>query len=70
MMNMDTRRLSRIPDDVRQEFMPFVPIPPRWAFDPKEENNSSVKKIRSPDMAQFERSNLMVSASFFRERLL
>ncbi|XP_024365934.1 oleoyl-acyl carrier protein thioesterase 2, chloroplastic [Physcomitrium patens] len=59
MMNMDTRRLSRIPDDVRQEYMPYVPIPPRWAFDPKEENNSSTKKIGRPDIAQFGRSNLM-----------
>lgn len=47
--------------------MPFVPIPPRWAFDPNEENNSSVRKIASPDMAQFERSNLIVSTlSLFR----
>ncbi|XP_024397914.1 oleoyl-acyl carrier protein thioesterase 1, chloroplastic [Physcomitrium patens] len=59
MMNMDTRRLSRIPDDVRQEYMPFVPVPPRWAFDPKEEKNSSIKKIGRPGVAQFECSNLM-----------
>jgi len=57
MMNMDTRRLARIPDDVREEYMPFVPQPARWAFD-HSQKNSSLTKITKPDSADFVRPNL------------
>ncbi|XP_077229527.1 oleoyl-acyl carrier protein thioesterase, chloroplastic-like [Tasmannia lanceolata] len=43
MMNQDTRRLQRVTDDVRDEYLIFCPRTPRLAF--PEENNSSLKKI-------------------------
>lgn len=30
MMNMNTRRLVRITDDIKAEYMPFVPKGPRY----------------------------------------
>lgn len=58
MMNQDTRRLSRITDDVREEYAQHCPDPPRYAF--PEENSSSLKKIsKLQDPAQHLRSGLM-----------
>ncbi|XP_071689386.1 oleoyl-acyl carrier protein thioesterase, chloroplastic-like [Rutidosis leptorrhynchoides] len=43
MMNSDTRRLQKVSDDVRDEYLIFCPKTPRLAF--PEENNNSLKKI-------------------------
>ncbi|KAA8543509.1 hypothetical protein F0562_020996 [Nyssa sinensis] len=43
MMNQDTRRLQRVNDDVRDEYLIFCPIEPRLAF--PEANNNSLRKI-------------------------
>ncbi|KAJ9543403.1 hypothetical protein OSB04_023110 [Centaurea solstitialis] len=43
MMNEDTRRLQKVNDDVRDEYLVFCPKTPRLAF--PEENSSSLKKI-------------------------
>ncbi|KAL3649293.1 hypothetical protein CASFOL_005696 [Castilleja foliolosa] len=43
MMNQDTRRLQKVSDDVRDEFIAFCPKTLRLAF--PEENNASLKKI-------------------------
>uniref|UniRef100_A0A1J3HQF3 Acyl-[acyl-carrier-protein] hydrolase n=1 Tax=Noccaea caerulescens TaxID=107243 RepID=A0A1J3HQF3_NOCCA len=43
MMNQDTRRLQKVSDDVRDEYLVFCPQEPRLAF--PEENNRSLKKI-------------------------
>ncbi|MCO5566591.1 hypothetical protein L7F22_020268 [Adiantum nelumboides] len=58
MMNQDTRRLTRVPDDIRDELMQFFPVRPRYAF--PEENSSSLKKIlKLDDPAQHMISGLM-----------
>lgn len=58
MMNQDTRRLSRITDDVKEEYMQYCPTAPRYAF--PEENNCSLRKIpKLEDPAQYLRSGLM-----------
>ncbi|CAF1857167.1 unnamed protein product [Brassica oleracea var. botrytis] len=52
MMNQDTRRLQRVTDEVRDEYLVFCPREPRLAF--PEENNSSLKKIpKLEDPAQY-----------------
>ncbi|KAL9817278.1 Oleoyl-acyl carrier protein thioesterase 2 [Arabidopsis thaliana] len=52
MMNQDTRRLQRVTDEVRDEYLVFCPPEPRLAF--PEENNSSLKKIpKLEDPAQY-----------------
>jgi len=43
MMNQDTRRLQKVTDDVRDEYLVFCPKTLRLAF--PEENNSSLRKI-------------------------
>ncbi|KAK9057440.1 hypothetical protein SSX86_022275 [Deinandra increscens subsp. villosa] len=43
MMNSDTRRLQKVNDDIRDEYLIFCPKTLRLAF--PEENNSSLKKI-------------------------
>ncbi|XP_059626219.1 oleoyl-acyl carrier protein thioesterase, chloroplastic-like [Cornus florida] len=58
MMNEDTRRLQRVNDDVRDEYLIFCPIEPRLAF--PEANNSSVRKIsKLEDPAQYSRLGLV-----------
>lgn len=58
MMNQDSRRLSRITDDVREEYANHCPVLPRYAF--PEENSSSLRKIsKLEDPAQHVRSGLM-----------
>ncbi|KAI5082694.1 hypothetical protein GOP47_0003292 [Adiantum capillus-veneris] len=58
MMNQDSRRLSRITDDVREEYANHCPVLPRYAF--PEENSSSLRKIpKLGDPAQHVRSGLM-----------
>ncbi|KAI5080444.1 hypothetical protein GOP47_0003627 [Adiantum capillus-veneris] len=58
MMNQDTRRLSRVTDDVRDELSQYFPVRPRYAF--PEENSSSLKKIpKLDDPAQHVVSGLM-----------
>lgn len=58
MMNQDTRRLYRVTDDVRDEYMIHCPKSPRMAF--TEENSNSSKKIpKLEDPAQYSRSGLM-----------
>jgi len=58
MMNQDTRRLARVTDDVRDEYMIHCPKSPRLAF-PEENNNSSKKIPKLEDPAQHSRSGLM-----------
>nr|8P8K_AAA Chain AAA, Acyl-ACP thioesterase [Lemna aequinoctialis]8P8K_BBB Chain BBB, Acyl-ACP thioesterase [Lemna aequinoctialis] len=43
MMNQDTRRLQRVNDEVREEYLIFCPRTPRLAF--PEEDSDSLKKI-------------------------
>ncbi|KAL8484209.1 hypothetical protein ACS0TY_026782 [Phlomoides rotata] len=47
MMNEDTRRLQKVSDDVREEYLVFCPRTLRLAF--PEENNGSLKKIAKLD---------------------
>jgi len=58
MMNQDTRRLYRVTDDVRDEYMVHCPKSLRLAF-PEENNNSSKKIPKLEDPAQHSRSGLM-----------
>lgn len=52
MMNMDTRRLQKVTDEVREEYLVFCPKTLRLAF--PEEDNASVKKIvKVEDPAQY-----------------
>lgn len=58
MMNQDSRRLSRITDDIRDEYGRHCPVLPRYAF--PEENSSSVRKIpKLEDPAHYIRPGLM-----------
>ncbi|KAF7845586.1 oleoyl-acyl carrier protein thioesterase 1, chloroplastic [Senna tora] len=58
MMNQDTRRLQKVSDDVRQEYLVFCPQEPRLSF--PEENNNSLKKIpKLEDPTQNYRLGLM-----------
>ncbi|KAK3182760.1 hypothetical protein Dsin_030046 [Dipteronia sinensis] len=58
MMNQDTRRLQKVSDDVRDEYLVFCPRELRLAF--PEENNSSLRKIsKLEDPAQHSRLGLM-----------
>lgn len=43
MMNQDTRRLQKVSDDVREEYLVFCPREPRFAI--PEKNSNSLKKI-------------------------
>ncbi|KAJ3681240.1 hypothetical protein LUZ60_015729 [Juncus effusus] len=55
MMNQDTRKLQRVTDEVREEYLVFCPRTPRLAF--PEEDNGSSKKI--PKLAEpYEHSRL------------
>ncbi|KAJ3688570.1 hypothetical protein LUZ61_017734 [Rhynchospora tenuis] len=47
MMHQDTRKLQRVSDDVREEYLVFCPRTPRYAF--PEEDNGSLKKIPKLD---------------------
>ncbi|KAJ0972581.1 hypothetical protein J5N97_020540 [Dioscorea zingiberensis] len=58
MMNQDTRRLQRVSDEVREEYLVFCPRNPRLAF--PEEDNASLKKIpKLEDPAQYSRLGLI-----------
>ncbi|CAL1412092.1 unnamed protein product [Linum trigynum] len=58
MMNQDTRRLQKVNDEVREEYLVFCPREPRLSF--PEENNRSLKKIlKLEDPAQHSRLGLM-----------
>lgn len=58
MMNQDTRRLQRVSDDVRDEYLIFCPRTPRLAF--PEEDNSSLKKIpKLEESSQYSRLGLV-----------
>ncbi|KAH7838288.1 hypothetical protein Vadar_024570 [Vaccinium darrowii] len=58
MMNQDTRRLQKVPDEVREEYILHFPKEPRLAF--PEENNGSLKKIsKLEDPAQYSRLGLV-----------
>nr|XP_043621451.1 oleoyl-acyl carrier protein thioesterase, chloroplastic [Erigeron canadensis] len=58
MMNEDTRRLQKVSDDVRDEYLVFCPKTLRLAF--PEENNSSLKKIgKLEDPAEYSRLGLV-----------
>ncbi|KAL2631106.1 hypothetical protein R1flu_015792 [Riccia fluitans] len=61
MMNTDTRRLCRIPDDVRAEYMDFVPLPPRWAI--PGDNTAAVRKIGALDEYEYVKSPLLARRS-------
>ncbi|KAK8611724.1 hypothetical protein V6N13_131767 [Hibiscus sabdariffa] len=57
MMNQDTRRLQKVNDDVKEEYLIFCPREPRLAF--PEENNKSTKKIaKFEDPVQYSRLGL------------
>ncbi|TYI70651.1 hypothetical protein E1A91_D08G236400v1 [Gossypium mustelinum] len=43
MMNQDTRRMQKVSDDVKEEYLVFCPREPRLAF--SEKNNKSLKRI-------------------------
>ncbi|PSS14097.1 Oleoyl-acyl carrier protein thioesteraseprecursor [Actinidia chinensis var. chinensis] len=58
MMNQDTRRLEKVRDDVREEYMIYFPKEPRLAF-PEENNDSSKKISKLEDPAQFSRLGLV-----------
>ncbi|KAF3435950.1 hypothetical protein FNV43_RR23042 [Rhamnella rubrinervis] len=58
MMNQETRRLQKVNDDVRDEYLVFCPRELRLAF--PEENNSSLRKIsKLEDPAQYSRLGLV-----------
>ncbi|KAK6145116.1 hypothetical protein DH2020_021936 [Rehmannia glutinosa] len=58
MMNQDTRRLQKVTDDVRDEYLVFCPKTLRLAF--PEENNASLKKIsKLDDPAQYSKVGLV-----------
>ncbi|XP_010247061.1 PREDICTED: oleoyl-acyl carrier protein thioesterase 1, chloroplastic-like isoform X1 [Nelumbo nucifera] len=58
MMNQDTRRLQKVSDDVREEYLIYCPRTPRLAF--PEEDNSSLKKIpKLEDPPQYCRQGLV-----------
>ncbi|KAI3896655.1 hypothetical protein MKW92_021744 [Papaver armeniacum] len=58
MMNQNTRRLQKVNDDVRDEYLVFCPRTPRLSF--PEENNSSLKKIpKLEDPAQYSKLGLV-----------
>ncbi|KAI3667924.1 hypothetical protein L6452_42994 [Arctium lappa] len=58
MMNEDTRRLQKVNDDVRDEYLVFCPKTPRLAF--PEENSSSLKKIaKLEDPAEYSTTGLV-----------
>lgn len=58
MMNQDTRRLQKVSDDVREEYLVFCPRELRLAF--PEENSSSSRKIsKLEDPAQYSRLGLI-----------
>ncbi|KAL8208420.1 hypothetical protein R6Q57_007832 [Mikania cordata] len=58
MMNEETRRLQKVSDDVRDEYLDFCPKTLRLAF--PEENNNSLKKIgKLEDPAEYSRLGLV-----------
>ncbi|KAJ4828845.1 hypothetical protein Tsubulata_010506, partial [Turnera subulata] len=58
MMNQDTRRLQKVSDDVRDEYLVFCPREPRLSF--PEPNNRSLKKIaKLEDPAQYSKLGLV-----------
>ncbi|ERM97949.1 hypothetical protein AMTRI_Chr06g195300 [Amborella trichopoda] len=58
MMNQDTRRLEKVTDDVRDEYLIYCPRTPRLVF--PEEGNSSLKKIpKLEDPTQHSRLKLV-----------
>ncbi|CAH1419489.1 unnamed protein product [Lactuca virosa] len=59
MMNEDTRRMHKVSDDVKGEYLVFFPRTLRLAF--LEENNNSLKKIaKLEDLAEYSRLGLVV----------
>ncbi|KAL0436717.1 UNVERIFIED_CONTAM: Oleoyl-acyl carrier protein thioesterase, chloroplastic [Sesamum radiatum] len=58
MMNQDTRRLQKVTDEVRDEYLVFCPKTLRLAF--PEENNASLKKIsKLDDPAEYSKVGLV-----------
>uniref|UniRef100_Q8S9G4 Acyl-[acyl-carrier-protein] hydrolase n=1 Tax=Iris tectorum TaxID=114617 RepID=Q8S9G4_9ASPA len=58
MMNQDTRKLQRVSDEVRDEYLVFCPRTPRFTF-PEEDNNSLKKISKLEDPAQHSRFGLV-----------
>ncbi|EEF29646.1 oleoyl-acyl carrier protein thioesterase 1, chloroplastic [Ricinus communis] len=58
MMNQDTRRLQKVTDDVREEYLVFCPRELRLAF-PEENNRSSKKISKLEDPAQYSKLGLV-----------
>ncbi|KAJ6824855.1 oleoyl-acyl carrier protein thioesterase 1, chloroplastic-like [Iris pallida] len=58
MMNQDTRKLQRVSDEVREEYLVFCPRTPRFAF-PEEDNNSLKKISKLEDPAEHLRVGLV-----------
>ncbi|KAH0469937.1 hypothetical protein IEQ34_001495 [Dendrobium chrysotoxum] len=58
MMNQDTRKLQRVSDEVKEEYLVFCPQTPRLAF-PEEENDSLKKITKLKDPADYSRLGLV-----------
>ncbi|KAK7395437.1 hypothetical protein VNO78_15995 [Psophocarpus tetragonolobus] len=58
MMNQDTRRLQKVSDDVREEYLVFCPREPRLAI-PEADSNSLKKIPKLDDPAQYSRLGLV-----------
>lgn len=58
MMNQDTRRLQKVSDDVKEEYLVFCPRQPRLAI-PEEDSNSLKKIPKLEDSAQYSRLGLV-----------
>ncbi|GMI76185.1 fatA acyl-ACP thioesterase 1, fatA acyl-ACP thioesterase [Hibiscus trionum] len=57
MMNQDTRRLQKVNDDVKEEYLIFCPREPRLAF-PEENSKSSKKIAKFEEPVQYSRRGL------------
>ncbi|XP_020589501.1 oleoyl-acyl carrier protein thioesterase 1, chloroplastic-like [Phalaenopsis equestris] len=58
MMNQDTRKLQRVSDEVKEEYLVFCPQTPRFAF-PEEENDSLKKIAKLEDPTDYSRLGLV-----------
>ncbi|RZB52364.1 oleoyl-acyl carrier protein thioesterase 1, chloroplastic-like [Glycine soja] len=58
MMNQDTRRLQKVSDDVKEEYLVFCPREPRLAI-PEADSNSLKKIPKLEDPAQYSRLGLV-----------
>ncbi|KAI3721537.1 hypothetical protein L2E82_32553 [Cichorium intybus] len=66
MINEDSRKLQKVNDDVRDEYLIFCPKTPRLAF-PKENNGSWKKIAKLEDPAEFSRLRLVLKTEEKKE---